>query len=257
MILRRYSPSAQLQPFIKAYLVVDANTTSINRIIPDTSMTMVFRYRGKVKHQAGDHEHELPFASISGLRKSFRLITYTPGSGNILVQFREEGASPFFHEPLHEFMNDSVALSNLSRYKDITSIESQLAELDVEKDKIDLIENYLLSKISYHKPDMLVHTALQKIHSTNGTIRINELTDLLCISKDPFEKRFRQAIGIPAKQFSSIVRLRSIIHNKLSDKTLSDAALDAGYFDQAHFSKDFKLFTGQTPTDFLTTPARW
>jgi len=38
---------------------------------------------------------------------------------------------------------------------------------------------------------------------------------------------------------------------------LTETAFDAGYFDQPHFNKDFKLFTGQTPTDFLKSPIFW
>jgi hypothetical protein len=36
-----------------------------------------------------------------------------------------------------------------------------------------------------------------------------------------------------------------------------DLHTDGGYFDQPRFNKDVKLFTGQTPTDFLKFPAFW
>lgn len=258
MILRRYSPTALLQPFIKAYLVLDANANSTNRVIPDTSMTLAFRYKGAVMHAIGQRNDLLPFASISGLRKSFRLITYAPGSGTILVKFKEEGASMFFREPLYEFMNESVALECLSGYADIASIEARLSGLVTEEEKIDLIERYLLSKISHgNRCDVLIHSALQKIHSTNGTISIGELIDFLCISKDPFEKRFRRIVGMPAKQFSSIIKLRGIIDKGLANHTFAQAAWDAGYYDQAHFNKAFSAFTGQTPTEFFSDPAGW
>jgi AraC-like DNA-binding protein len=39
--------------------------------------------------------------------------------------------------------------------------------------------------------------------------------------------------------------------------TLTDAAYQAGYFDQSHFIKDFRLFTGRTPKDFFSDFQYW
>jgi AraC-like DNA-binding protein len=98
---------------------------------------------------------------------------------------------------------------------------------------------------------------LDRIHLTKGIIRIKDLADALCISQDAFEKRFRRVVGITAKQFSYIIRMRYIISNGLRKQTLAEVAFNAGYFDQPHFNKDFKLFTGLTPTDFLKSPVFW
>jgi AraC-like DNA-binding protein len=100
-------------------------------------------------------------------------------------------------------------------------------------------------------------TALQKIQAANSIVRIKELAGFLCISYDAFEKRFRKTVGTSPKQFSSIVRMKTIISKRPQSHTLFDLAIDAGYFDQAHFNKDFKLFTGQTPTDFFKAASSW
>jgi methylphosphotriester-DNA--protein-cysteine methyltransferase len=83
------------------------------------------------------------------------------------------------------------------------------------------------------------------------------LANNLCISNDAFEKRFRKAIGTSPKQFSSIIRMKSIINQKQPGQTFTDLAISSGYFDQPHFNKDFKLFTGQTPLDFFKAPPAW
>ncbi|WP_423127129.1 helix-turn-helix domain-containing protein [Gaoshiqia sp. Z1-71] len=63
--------------------------------------------------------------------------------------------------------------------------------------------------------------------------------------------------GATPKRFSSIVRLNSIIRYNQKNQSISDMAFDGGYFDQPHFNKDFKLFTGQTPTDFFRSASFW
>ena len=86
---------------------------------------------------------------------------------------------------------------------------------------------------------------------------MKELADTLCISQDAFEKRFRKSMGVSPKSFSYIIRMKHIIANGVNKQTLSEIAYDAGYFDQSHFIKDFRLFTGQTPTDFFRSPLFW
>jgi AraC-like DNA-binding protein len=98
---------------------------------------------------------------------------------------------------------------------------------------------------------------VQQIVHANGMIQIGGLSKQLYISQDAFEKRFRQAVGTTAKQFSSIVRLRHVIDNFSSARSLTDLAYSAGYFDQAHFTKDFSVFTGRAPRQFFADGRFW
>lgn len=54
-----------------------------------------------------------------------------------------------------------------------------------------------------------------------------------------------------------MVRIKSIIDQKQNNQNHIELAFDAGYFDQSHFNKDFKLFTGQTPSEFFKFPSFW
>jgi transcriptional regulator GlxA family with amidase domain len=104
---------------------------------------------------------------------------------------------------------------------------------------------------------MLILNAVKKIKLAGGDIKIKELTKDLPLSRDPFEKRFRREIGTSPKQFSSVIRIKTFINNYTKSEYLTKAALKAGYYDQAHFIKDFKLFTGKTPRDFLKSSSYW
>ena len=257
MTIDYHVPAKKLSPFIKAYLVIESRDGLENRVLPDTSLVMVFRFKGMVKQLVNSLDEELPSFVVTGLRKSGKQVNYSGNSGNVLVLFNEAGAAAFFKEPLHELFEENIPLGDLSGYRNLSAIEERLCEAADNADRIRLVEEFLLSRLGSYDPDKLILTALEKIHASKGLLRIKELADSLYISQDAFEKRFRKIVGTSPKQFSNIVRMKSIISDGRQNQVLADLAFNAGYFDQSHFNKDFKLFTGQTPKDFFKSSPLW
>jgi AraC-like DNA-binding protein len=255
MNINSYKPTELLRPFILTYIIVESQEKGVNRVLPDTSLVMAFRYKGRLSYTAGVIKNDLPSSSVSGLRKSLRLFNYSKGTGNLLILFKEAGAAAFFKTPLHTLFEESVSLDNFIPHQNLSIIEEQLAEAKNNSQRIDLIERFLLSELYNPEPDKLILSALKKIHSAKGIIKIKDLADTLYISQDAFEKRFRRIVGTSPKQFSSILRMKSITNSGQQKHTLTELAFDAGYFDQPHFNKDFRLFTGQTPTEFFKFPS--
>jgi AraC-like DNA-binding protein len=258
MNMETYIPVALLSPFIKTYLIIESEEELQNRVLPDTSLVMAFRYKGQVSYLEDGITKGLPVSVVSGLRKSGRIIEYTKGAGNLLVIFKEGGANAFIREPLNKLFEDTIALDSFTGFQSLASIEERLAGAKDNNQRINLVEDFLLSKLYNRKPDKLILTALERIHLSKGIIRIKDLAAELYISLDAFEKRFRRLVGMSPKQFSYIVKMRTIVNsNKGAAQSLTTLAYDAGYFDQPHFNKDFRSFTGQTPTDFFRSPAFW
>jgi AraC-like DNA-binding protein len=251
------TPSASLRPYVKAFIIVESDDELVNRVLPDTSVVIAFRYKGSVHYMNGHVKSDLPLSVISGLRRSARLILYTKNSGNILVRFRETGAAAFFRQPINEIFEESLPLNNLVNNSNLSLIEEQIARPKSTGQRISIIEQFLISRLTNHKPDVLINAAIQKICLNNGLIKIKDLTNSLYISQDAFEKRFRRIVGTTPKQYASIVRMRSIINPGHHSGRLTDMAFEAGYFDQPHFNKDFRIFTGQSPRDFFKSPAFW
>lgn len=247
-------PIKLLSPFIKHYLIIESQEGMVNRTLPDTSLVMSFRYKGQVSFLSNDATKELSSFTLSGLRKSDRLISYAKDTANILVMFREAAAHAFIKEPLHEIFEDSVPLDNFTGYRNLSVIEEQLAEAGSNVQRIALIEQFLLSKLLNQQPDQLITAAMEKIQAAKGIIKIKELTKALYISQDAFEKRFRRTVGVSPKQFAYITKMKAVVNSALHKRSLAEIAFDAGYYDQPHFNKDFKLFTGQTPTAFIKNP---
>jgi methylphosphotriester-DNA--protein-cysteine methyltransferase len=64
------------------------------------------------------------------------------------------------------------------------------------------------------------------------------------------ERRFKAIVGTTPKKFASIVRFNTVLRDLDSAKSLTDICYEHGFFDQAHFIKDFRHYTGDTPESF-------
>ena len=253
MKIEHHLPADRLKPFIKNFLIVETQDEMESKVLPDTSIVMSFRFKGAV---SSGHEG-LPASGIAGLRKSSRVLGYAKETGNLLVMFKEGGAAAFFNTPMHELFNNNIPLDVLFPPAGLKDVQERLAGAKDHLHRISIIEDFLLSQLKDTTTDLLILHAVQQIKLSNGNIRIKELLSDLPISQDPFEKRFRKVIGTSAKQFSAIIRLRSIIDSYSATTNLTATAYNAGYFDQSHFIKDFRSFTGQSPKDFFKSPAFW
>jgi AraC-like DNA-binding protein len=250
--MQRWEPTQSLRPYIQSYLVIESWRGQVNRLLPDTNIFLALRYKGMVYQ----HNREVPALSVAGLQKTARLMNYAAHSSNIVVQFKTTGAAAFFRQPLHELFEVQAALTDLTGDAGINRLEEQLQEIAPIPSKITLIERFLLARLKA-QTDPLIDFSLKKINNANGLVKIRSLAADLHISQDAFEKRFRKIVGTNPKQYASIARMKAIVETGSKGRPLTELALAAGFFDQAHFNKDFKLFTGQTPTEFFSIPQAW
>lgn len=257
MKIEKYAPSAVLQPFVQTFLLIESENGMQNNILPNTSLVLAFRLKGLVTDAADGLHQALPASTISGIRKSPRLLAYARETANLLVVFTATGAAAFFKEPLHALSGISVPLDNLVPPPVVSDVEAQLAEAPDHRQRIATVERFLLSRLKQQQQDWLVLHAIEQIRLANGNIKIKDLAGELYISADPFEKRFRRITGTSPKQFATLVRLNNLVQQHAREKDLTRLAYAAGYFDQAHFIKDFKSFTGKTPGDFFKSPPAW
>ncbi|UFH56849.1 helix-turn-helix domain-containing protein [Spirosoma sp. KNUC1025] len=257
MTIERFLPSDPLKPFVKLFMLIESEQGVVNRLLPSTSMVLAFRCRGSVRYADGYDRTALPASVVTGLRNSLRLMDYSRGAATLLVIFQEGGAAALFRESLHELFGISVSLDNLIHPSVVSELEDRIAEAKSSRQRISIVEQFLLARLLTPSTDRLVQAAIEQIRLSKGTVRMKELLNNFAISQDPFEKRFRRIVGTSPKQFSAIVRLRTLIEQYSPQQSLTETAHLAGYFDQAHFIKDFKTFTGQTPAHFFKNGTYW
>ncbi|RFM26231.1 AraC family transcriptional regulator [Deminuibacter soli] len=251
MKIETFLPAVSLRPFIKGYRLVECEEERINKILPDTALSLAFRIRGEFGSVHDNYLAQLPATTFSGIQKSVRFIHYQKNTTAIIVLFKETGAAAFFKEPLDEYFELSLSMENFDSAGRLSTLQDQLWHAHNNAQAVRLIEQYLIERLQGYQVDKLIYNAIERINAAGGRLNIRELSNELYISQDAFEKRFRKLAGTTPKQFSSIVRIKAVIKQYVEPVSFYDLALDNGYYDQPHFNRDFKLFTGQTPRDFF------
>jgi AraC-like DNA-binding protein len=269
MTVEQYLPSSRLRPFIQSFLFIETSKECDNTVLPDTSIFMSLRYKGCISIHAPESigaitantrsitNTTLPTAVLSGIRDSSRSIHYHANTANLIIGFEPGAAAAFFREPVNELYDQSVPVDWLKNGAGLASLSEQLAERSTKKEQLALVEKALLSKLIRPAPDPLIAAAVKSIQAADGNAKIAALASQLYISRDALEKRFRASIGTSPKHFSSIHRLRKAIATHKPGKSLTDIALTAGYYDQAHFIRDFRAFTRQAPKQFFNERNFW
>ncbi len=257
MNIQRFPPSATLKPYIREYLIIEADEAIKTTTIPDTSIVLTFRISGEVFKANGIEKSPLPLNAVAGLRNSVREFYYAQQTINLLVLLNEGGIKAFSKMPAHELFCESISTEHLFPRAELSLLSEQLAAARHNNIRVQLVEAFLIKKLINNTPDLLIYSAVSLIKQQNGAVNVKDLVKSLPISLDPFEKRFRAAIGTTPKRYAGIVRLRSLISKYPTHHSLTETSLEAGYFDQAHFIKDFRLFTGQSPKDFFQLQRYW
>ena len=246
----KYFPTDQLKPYIKYFVVSENELENEYKVFPSSGLVIGFQYKGKLAIIKENTESNLTSAGITGITDGYKIFKNAADIGTILVYFTETGFTHFALHPANELFNLSLSLDDVFDRKSVAEVEEKLSVADTEKHRIRVVEQFLISQLKDIQTDKLIVEAVKLIYQSNGTIRIKELNEKLFISQSPFEKRFRKVVGTTAKKFASIVRFNTVLDNLNETKTLTKICYENNFFDQAHFIKGFKQFTGDTPENF-------
>lgn len=99
-------------------------------------------------------------------------------------------------------------------------------------------------------------TLLEEDISTPEMTPVSEIAKQLSLSESRFSHWFKEQTGLPFKRYRQWLRLLRGIECLLNCDGISDAALQAQFSDQAHFSRVLKLTFGVTPGD-LVKAVQW
>lgn len=246
----KFIPTDKLKPYIKYFVVSESDVENEYKVFPSSGLVIGFQYKGQLAILKNNSENKLTSAGITGISDSYKIFKNSANIGTILVYFTETGFTHFATHPANEFFNLCVSLDDIFDKKSVRVVEEKLAITITDKQRIDIVEQFLLSQLKNIQTDKLIVEAVKIIYLTKGTIKIKELNERLFISQSPFEKRFRRLVGTTPKKFASIVRFNAVLNSLNNIKSLTEICYENNFFDQAHFIKDFKQFTGHTPENF-------
>ncbi|MBI2517035.1 MAG: helix-turn-helix domain-containing protein [Opitutae bacterium] len=242
-------PCAALRPFVRRFLVVEHTGPRADSHLPGTGLVAAFQIRGQCRLGTGE---DAPSAAVTGLFDQVRHHAHSRGNTVVLTAFTSTGAAVFLRHSLDELANTTAPLGKfIGDAASLAHLNEQLAEAPNHARRVRRLEDFLLTRIDPARADPLVRAAVAWIERAPPSARIGELVRYIGLSQSALERRFRRIVGATPKRFASLVRLQRIQRLRSAGGSLTTLAHAAGYFDQAHFTHDFRRMTGVAPEAYF------
>ncbi|MDD4357635.1 MAG: helix-turn-helix domain-containing protein [Smithellaceae bacterium] len=154
------------------------------------------------------------------------------------------------------YANKLIAFDKLLDIDSSTLIEHLIKTGDV-KERVGHIQDFI-EQLPLKKPsicDEKFSSIIRDILNEKGQFNVQHIIEKHAVSYTYMERLFHHYIGISPKKYSSLLRIKHIIELSKEKPSIRyiDLALEQGYYDQAHFNKEFKQFTGINPHTFYRT----
>lgn len=133
-----------------------------------------------------------------------------------------------------------------------TAVEQLIDELATSppEERPSIVERWLgraqLTGGALASPDLAEFAAAELVRA-HGALRIEALAERAGVSRRTLERVVKAELGLPPKVLASVLRFQRALELLDGGLPASIAALDAGYADQAHLSREFRRFAGRPP----------
>lgn len=252
-------PIHVLTPYVRYYWILEdsADIPVSERTLPTGCIQLVF-HRGKRLLLVGKTESQ-PRAFICGQCLNFSDVMSVGKIEMITVVFQPHAARAILQLPLKLFYGELIALDDIEDME-LSILSRRVIEADNHDACICLIEQFLIRRLrmleEYEYNLRRISAVLHKINKQAKT-NISGLSETACLSPKQFNRVFLDYVGAAPKEFVRIIRMQRALFTIQQDPSISFAQLayECGFSDQSHMIKEFRLFSGYTPTEYLSVCA--
>ncbi|MHA6622181.1 helix-turn-helix domain-containing protein [Pseudonocardia sp. DLS-67] len=160
--------------------------------------------------------------------------------------------------PLNELRGGVVDLCDVLG-ADGRLLAERLREARTWRRRFTILDELLLARLDRGpRPSPEVARAVQILAATGGSARIGRLASEVGWSHKHLITRFTQQVGLSPKAAARLVRFDRVLRSldRPDSPGWERIAAEAGYADQSHLVREFRTFTGGTPTAFLSARGR-
>jgi AraC-like DNA-binding protein len=172
-------------------------------------------------------------------------------TGTLCAEFNPQGAYRFFRIPLNDIKNQIHQLNDILGTV-AKQLEEQMSNVESIEGKVALLQQFLLKQFLLQEEDSIFEYCVGKIISSKGKITIKELEKKTGYSSRWLNMKFTDKLGISPKNLSTIIRFKQYYNAVANNDELSFMKNDSYdfYYDQSHFMKEFRRFTGLSYSGF-------
>lgn len=251
-------PSPALKEYIQFYWLLECTPSAeeaVHRIIPSGLPELMVNYGDRLICTGDDPGTATPSMAFSGQKNTFYDIFQTGNTRIISALFTPAGATYFFQDSFSGLLNNSISLEDIFP-QDSDRLYDRLCLAAGTVEKAAILEAFIMEKITsrYRKDYPLINSVISAIKESRGDITIDAICHMFSINSKFLERRFSDYIGMTPKSFIRIVRFQNVLdrYDKCSG-SLTDLSMDCGYYDQSHFIREIREFTGMSPQELFST----
>jgi AraC-like DNA-binding protein len=221
-------------------------------IVPNANFKLAFTSRNGLVARVGEEtfiqkENTLSFTGLVDLSVMLDPQEDAPTS-TIVVEFNPLGAYRLFHASYAEVKNHIVHMPDFAGNK-AEELQVQLAEAGALDMKVQLLQNFLIKQLEKTSPDLIYDYCINRISDAKGLITVAQLEKETGYSSRWLHKKFLEHLGTGPKNLAEIVRFKQFYQAYSTGARNLKGYIYDYYYDQSHFLRAFKRFTGSTPTD--------
>ncbi len=252
----RTRPAADLRPYVREYIGWWEHTANplVRREPPTEIVPVIINFGAPIR--IFDHERPNRWTDVdsftTGVYDTFVLVGTAGPSGGLQVDLTILGARLILGRPLRDLANLVVSLEDLFG-RAARSLRDRLREAPDWSTRFAIVDRELAARLAAAPalPRGLTW-ALGRLVETRGAVSIGSLVHGVGCSQRHLIHQFKEQIGVAPKTLARVLRFGEAIERiKRGEHRLADLALDCGYYDQAHFVRDFRAFAGVTPSALI------
>lgn len=258
MEFKHFLPSAILKPYIRHYYSFESDSaTEFDDIVfPSGDMEVIFNLGGGTWESsvAGKFIKTPPIELWGQITKPLPI--KSKGKHRMLgIKFFTHSAAYFFNDEIGVFNDRIFDLSDILGTA-VKGLHEQLLETTDVTQRLGLLERFLIQRLVANEKKVFkvdkVADILKSIKRNPEENSIGNIASNHGITPRYLQKLIYQNTGLSAKSFHKINRFQhSLQLMAKNDQPFTSIAYECGYFDQSHFIRDFKSFTGTTPSDYI------
>jgi AraC-like DNA-binding protein len=171
--------------------------------------------------------------------------------GFLGVRLYPHAVNQLLNMPANEVVNHVFDFSDVLR-QDGTDLADQVYSAANTHERIAGVSDYLTKKTANKKLDPVKYFVDQVIRG-KGPVDISKMQEESGLSVKQFERRFKAIAGFPPKYFARIARFQAVKDSYAlgNFQSMTSLAYACNYFDQSHFNREFKEFSGVQPLQYF------
>lgn len=255
---RAFAPLPPLQKYIQCFWAISRKDKLalpiVNRLAPDGGIGIIFNLGSPLYRYHQSKPIDYKAGSIVAGTTSHSVNMGLTGEINAFgVRFHPGRAYPFIRTPIHELTDQVVSLDDIEISISETHF-GMMAEAVTLEQKVTILQNLLLAHLrDFNHKTPLSLQSIDLIKKSHGLMKIEDLAKQFGMSRRNYERQFKTNVGLTPKRFSGIVRVQAARFQIKTqrDISLTDVGYATGFYDQAHFIREFKSIMNLTPKEYL------